>query len=227
MRIWAISDTHTKHWSLIPPDVDMVIHAGDMTNLRNPDMNLNELMDFLDWYEKLPIKYKIFIAGNHDTSIANNRIKRSDFIARGLIYLEHESVEIEGVKIFGSPYTPTFGTGWAFNKDRSKLDAYWREIPEDTDIIVTHGPPMGILDLTGMPNSSEDRKGLLACGCRALFRCVRRVKPHLHCFGHLHDEEDINNFGTYYNGTTHFINASVVDLRHNFKNEGVIFDLNI
>lgn len=231
MKVWVISDTHTQHWSLIPPEVDMVIHAGDMTNHKNPDINFNELMDFLDWYEKLPIKYKIFIAGNHDTSIQNNRIKRSDFIARGLIYLEHESVEIEGIKIFGSPYTPTFGVGWAFNKDRSKLDAYWREIPEDTDIIVTHGPPIGIMDHTysnGRGTDGERIKGsITSTGCRALLRHVERVEPKVHIFGHLHDEDDVSNAGTFKKSgeKTLFINASVVTLRHEFKNTGEIINV--
>ena len=230
MKIWAISDTHTQHWSLIPPDVDMVIHAGDATNSKNADINRNELLDFIDWYSKLNIKYKIFIAGNHDTSIGFNRIKREEIEEKGIIYLEHESITIEGINIFGSPYTPTFGTGWSFNKDRSKLDEYWKKIPENTHIIVTHGPPLGIMDHT------YSRVGLItertmgnitSTGCKALLRHVKRIKPKFHIFGHLHDEEEISNAGTFKkNGEeTLYINASVVNLKHYLVNEGEIFEI--
>jgi len=222
MKIWCISDTHCQHWSLIPPKVDMVIHAGDSTNSRNPDINFNELLDFLDWYEKLEIKYKIFIAGNHDTAIGFNRIRKDEFTKRGLIYLEHDSITIEGINIFGSPFTPTFGSGWAFNKDRGKLDKYWREIPENTDVIITHGPPLGILDKT-----FNGEEGLCNTGCRALKRRIDIVKPKFHIFGHLHDESDVYNAGMFKKNSekTWYINASVVDLRHNFVNEGEIIEI--
>jgi len=146
-RVWAISDSHQKHGFLkVPKDIDIVIHAGDESNYRNPYMNNNECLNFLEWYKNLDIKYKVFVAGNHSTAIGNGLIKKSD-IPENIIYLEHESTNIEGINIFGSPYSPSFGTGWSFNVPRNKMVDYWSEIPENTNILIAHSPPKGVLDL--------------------------------------------------------------------------------
>ena len=140
MKILAISDTHGFHEQLkIPEDIDVIIHGGDFSNYRDVARNTNECSLFLNWYESLNIAHKIVIAGNHDTAIQAKAINPRDF--KSLTYLEHEHHTINNIKFFGSPYTPSFGIGWAFNKDRSKLQAYWNEIEDDTDVIITHGPP--------------------------------------------------------------------------------------
>ena len=149
MKIWHISDTHTYHRLLeVPTDIDMVIFSGDCSNPKDPYPNEVEVRGFIDWFASLKIQYKIFVAGNHDTSIENKFVTSEDFARRNIIYLENEDVIIDGIKIFGSPYTPAFGYGWSFNKDRTKLERIWRNIiDEDVDIIITHGPPKGTLDL--------------------------------------------------------------------------------
>jgi Icc-related predicted phosphoesterase len=192
LKIWHISDTHTFHDLLnIPNDIDMVIHSGDCSNPRNPYINENEVWNFIDWYEKLPIKYKIFVAGNHDTSIEKRLIRSTDFTSKGIIYLENTSICIEGLNIWGTPYTPTFGVGWAYNKSRDKMDKLWKSIPENVDIIISHGPPKGILDL-----SYDIENNLEFCGCGAMKKNMIKLEPKLVLFGHIHNCEGIINAGT-------------------------------
>jgi len=215
MRIWFISDTHNKHGFLDIPleGVDMVIFAGDATIQKSHEMNNNEMRDFLDWFKSLHYKYKIFIAGNHDTSIEHGLVTRGD-IPEGIIYLEHESIEIEGIKIFGSPYTPKFGTDWAYNVPRNMIKSYWMDIPTDTDILVTHGPPKGILDLTQYDSrSGADGNSYFQCGCKELLERVKVIQPKYHVFGHIHPEKNCPNSGILKinNCSTTFINAAVCD----------------
>jgi predicted phosphodiesterase len=91
MKILAVSDTHGFHKDLKDFDgIDMIIHAGDFSNSKSPVINQSEAVDFLDWYNNIPVKYKILIAGNHDTSIECKLVRPSYF--KDIIYLEHESV---------------------------------------------------------------------------------------------------------------------------------------
>lgn len=209
MKIWHISDTHTFHDGLSPPeDIDIVIHSGDCSNKKAVLENSKEVLEFLDWYASLNIPYKIFVAGNHDTSIEAKIINKKDFIDRNIIYLENDYVVINNKIIWGSPVTPTFGTGWAFNRAREKINKTWQKIPENTNILVTHGPPKSILDL------SYDRENNLEyCGCSALFKRISKLEK-LECslFGHIHDNHDNHNSGVYYNNATKvtFSNGSVV-----------------
>ena len=192
MKIWHIGDTHTFHGLLqIPEGIDMVIHSGDCSNPRDPYNNEPEVRGFIDWFGGLPIKHKIFVAGNHDTSIEKGLVTKADFNDHAIHYLENETIEIEGIKIFGSPHTPQFGQ-WAFMKDRNKLDRFWGKAIEDgTHIIVVHGPPRGMLDL------SYDRfSNLEFCGDKSLMNKVKEVEPKLMLFGHIHNCDDIINAGT-------------------------------
>lgn len=207
MKIWHISDTHTFHNDLdIPKDIDMVIFSGDCSNPRELLRNESEVRNFIDWFSSLPIKYKIFIGGNHDLSIEKNLVKRSDFIDKGIIYLENEEVYIEGVKIWGSPITPNFGVGWAWNRSREKINRIWENIPDDVDILVTHGPPKGILDLTYDQNNE-----LNLCGCSSLDKRINKIKPKAVLFGHIHDHpKGLKNSGILYRNGVIYSNGSVV-----------------
>jgi len=208
MNILGISDTHGFHKEFNFSDfknIDMIIDAGDFSNHKSPAFNQAEVVDFLVWYSNLPIKYKILIAGNHDTSIEAKLVRpKEDF--KDIIYLEHESITVEGINIFGSPYTPSFG-GWSFMKQRGKLDPYWAEIPDNTDILITHGPPKGILDL------SYNREDVLEyCGDKELLNHVYRVRPKHMIFGHIHNYKDCHNKGsrTVHDIKTQFHNVSCV-----------------
>lgn len=219
MKAWIISDTHGLHDKLVIPLVDMVIHAGDAGTYKNPSMNVNGVLDFLAWYRHLGIPNKILIAGNHDGSIEKGLIPKSAF--DGIHYLQHEAKTIAGLKFFGSPYTPSFND-WAFNISRNQLEQYWKDIPEDTDILVTHGPPKGILDLT------MDQDGHpFQCGCKALWNRVKRIQPKFQIFGHIHEEADFPNAAMMnVNGLkTTFINAAVVNLQYQICNNGFVIDI--
>lgn len=225
MRILAIADTHGFHNDLKDfSNIDMVIHAGDFSNAKSPMFNQSEAVDFLSWYNDLPVKYKVLIAGNHDTSIEAKLVRpKEDF--KNIIYLEHESINIEGINIFGSPYTPSFGN-WAFMKSRGRLSPYWEQIPSNTDILVVHGPPKGILDL------SYNREDVLEfCGDKELYNHVLRVQPKYMIFGHIHNFKDCYNSGRRKMSgfRTEFLNVScVVDRKFELGlvSKGQIIDYN-
>lgn len=219
MKIHHISDSHCKHSQIrISTDIDLIIHSGDASNSRNIYENEKEIRNFITWYSSLKIPYKIYVAGNHCTSIANGNITKDNFEQAGIIYLNHESTEVLGLKIFGSPYTPSFGNGWAYNIRRDRLHEYWKDIPDNTDIIVTHGPPKGILDLaTKYYNKQEEGRYygeiMEYCGDLALLKRIKDINPKLHCFGHIHDNEDNFNSGiktTPLIPNTIFSNGSIV-----------------
>jgi Icc-related predicted phosphoesterase len=208
MKIFHISDTHGFHDQLhIPAGIDLLIHSGDCSNYRDPIKNETEVRDFIQWYAAIPVKYKIFVAGNHDTSIESRLVLPQDFESAGIIYLENESVTIEGIHIYGSPVTPNFHD-WAFMKPLHKLNVVWSAIPEETDILIVHGPPKGILDLSY--NAAHE---LEFCGCQALrTQILTRIQPKLVLFGHIHNREKILNAGTRQLSAcdTIFSNGSVV-----------------
>ena len=208
MKVWHISDTHGFHDLLtIPSDIDLVIHSGDCSNYRDPYSNESEVRTFIDWYKELPIKHKVYVAGNHDTSIEKGLVKASEFYENNIHYLENDYVTIEDVKIFGSPHTPQFGN-WAFMKDRIKLERFWRvAIHEPCDIIVVHGPPKGCLD------KSYDRdNNMESCGDKSLLNLVLDMEPKYMLFGHIHNCKDIINAGMLKlsDYPTWFSNGSVV-----------------
>jgi len=225
MKIWHISDTHTYHDQLrIPEGIDMVIHSGDCSNPRDPYNNEPEVREFIDWYKNLPIKHKIYVPGNHDTSIEKKLVVRDDFENAGIIYLEDNIVIVDNLSIYGNPYTPQFGQ-WSFMKDRVKLDRYWNQVmPAHVDILITHGPPKGILD------KSYSRENVFeCCGDKSLFNKVLQVKPKYHLFGHIHNHKDIINAGMQKLSAldTWFSNGSVVtDGKFGFlSSNGNIFEL--
>jgi len=210
-KILHISDTHSYHGLLtIPEGIDIIVHSGDFSNYYDVYKNEPEALNFLHWYGSLNIKHKILIAGNHDAYASLRTTELREWCKHyDIIYLENESVVIEGFKFYGSPITPTFGN-WYFMKARDKTDDIWKNIPDDTDILITHGPPKGILDL------SYNRENKLEfCGDKSLRNHVlNRIKPKLMLFGHIHSHKDIDNQGRLelsgYPGII-FSNGSVVE----------------
>lgn len=199
-----ISDTHGFHRELrLEEGITTIIHSGDSTNSKDSVSNQKEFEDFLSWYANIYVKNKVLIAGNHDwwATKSYNRDKVKD---HGIIYLEHEEELVDGKLIFGSPYTPTFGD-WSFMKARDKLGKTWEALYEGIDILVTHGPPKFILDLS----HNRDHK-LEYCGDSALFKAVKQIKPKYHLFGHIHNSEDCYNQGLRRIDDTIFSNAACV-----------------
>jgi len=205
MKIVAISDTHGFHRKLknMPP-ADLLLHCGDFSNLGEYGI----IEDFVLWMsQQRQYKYKIFIAGNHDLSFQKMPWFKAqmitDYCDETLIYLESQSVVLningEKWKIFGSPWTPEFNN-WAFGMSTQKLATYWWDrIAHDTDIVITHGPPYGILDRNLEGN---------CCGCDAFRTEIEKVKPKLVFFGHIHESRG-NNYGILRG--TEFLNVSSVN----------------
>ena len=212
MRIVCMADTHSSFEDqgtrMLPvPEGDLLIHAGDATL----EGRIGEVDRHLRWMSSLPHRHKVMIAGNHDFLFEMNSDLARSMVPRGITYLQDEEVEIEGLRIYGSPWTPRF-FNWAFNLDRGlPLEAAWSRIPEGIDILVTHGPPFGILDFV--------QRGEHA-GCKDLRDAVERIKPRLHVFGHIHSGHGYMALG----GTT-FVNASIVNEAYDPVWEAFTIDL--
>lgn len=204
MKILHISDTHGHHNQLPHrfDSIDIVIHSGDCSNHRVPIFNEKEVINFLNWYSSIPIEHKVYVAGNHDTAIEKRLVTPTDFQQNNIIYLENSGITIKGIKFWGSPYTPVFAD-WAFMHSDETLKATWDQIPEDTEVLITHGPPKGILDQT------YSQKELKSCGCEALLkRCISLKETlRLVAFGHIHNNTGITQHSF---GKTIFSNAACV-----------------
>ncbi len=213
MRIVCLSDTHNCNEEISVPDGDILIHSGDAT-LRGTE---TEIEDFLIWYSSLPHKYKIFVAGNHDWLYEmNNHFAKLLTANYNIKYLQDSSTIIEGLKMYGSPWQPRF-YDWAFNLDRGfELAEKWKLIPDDTDILITHGPPHGILD--EVPRFY----GVEKTGCEELLKRVKELARNnlkLHIFGHIHSGYgQVEKFGV------NFINASNLDEQYLPKQPPIVFD---
>ncbi|MDH3198719.1 MAG: metallophosphatase domain-containing protein [Candidatus Krumholzibacteria bacterium] len=189
MELVLLSDTHGRHGEVEIPNGDVLIHAGDFGAWFG---TMEELEEFNDFLGQLPHAHKIVVAGNHDFCF-----ERANADARKALtnahYLQDESLEIDGVKFYGSPWQPEF-LNLAFNLRRGEpLRRKWEMVPPDTDVLITHGPPHGIGD--------ETLDGLHV-GCEELLLRVKQVKPRVHVFGHIHEGR-----GKYEIEGTVFVNA--------------------
>ena len=205
MKIVAISDTHGNEHELVLPKGDLLIHGGDC------DINnLAQLEALNRWFGQQDFRWKIFVAGNHDMYL--DKISKFSIkdIMTNAIYLENDGVEIEGIKIWGSPYSPKFGH-WAFMFWRDEADKIWNQIPENVDILITHGGPYQILDKTYRNEH---------VGCEVLTKKVAQIKPRYHIFGHIHE-----SYGIVKNEYTTFINASLMNFHYDLVNKPHIFEL--
>jgi len=211
MRIVCISDTHEMHRKVSIPDGDVLIHAGDFSN-RGAVWVASDLNA---WLGTLPHKHKILVPGNHDRCF--------EIIpehARGLITnahcLIHEELIIDGVKLFGSPWTPAFGN-WAFNaKSNDHLKYLWSQIPDDTNILITHGPSNRILD-----KIETFESGPRYAGCHELkkrLKELRLLKSHI--FGHIHE-----GYGSVLLNGIWRVNASVCTGRMSPRNAPIVIDI--
>jgi Icc-related predicted phosphoesterase len=201
--IVMISDTHGLHRSVEIPPGDILVHAGDLTRFGDRE----ELAEFNEFIGALPHPTKIVIAGNHDFCFE----QASDACRKLLthcIYLEDEAVTVQGLHFYGSPWQPWF-YDWAFNLQRGdEIKKKWDLIPDDTDVLVTHGPPLGFGDMTASSQTA---------GCKDLLDAIERIQPRLHIFGHIHEA-----FGIYSNQQTTFINGSICDQSYAPVNEPIV-----
>lgn len=189
-----------------PPEADILIHAGDFT-MKGRDV---ELIDFFNWMGSQPHKHRVAVPGNHDFGIEAAPDEWTEFArTRGVELLIDRSVNVAGVEIYGSPATPRFHD-WAWNYDRgAEIAKVWDRVTP-CDILVTHGPPHGILDRVERGN----------VGCEELVRRVAELRPKMHIFGHIHE-----GFGSAERHGTMFINASQLNGRYVKTNHAVLVEL--
>ena len=177
MKIVAISDTHYKHLEVRVPDGDVLVVAGDFMHRGD----IEDIPPFREWLIAMPHDKIIVIAGNHDWAFENDPSRSKHLLcssfSRRVTYLQDEAYTYEGVKFYGTPWQPDF-FNWAFNLPRGEeLKAKWDLIPDDTNVLITHGPPAGIMD----SNMHDPR-----FGCEELLKRVMEIKPDVHIFGHAH-----------------------------------------
>lgn len=220
MRICFISDTHSRHESLnnrlpMPDDCDVLVHCGDYSGRGSEEATRN-FIQWLDKQQKERFPYVVFIAGNHDFIAERDPDKFQEILDEvnnpNIYYLNNSEVTIEGVKFWGSPWSPWFHN-WAFNAERGdEIAAIWSQCPDDTDVMITHSPLLNILDKT--------RRGEHV-GCWDLRHQVfNRIRPKIHSCGHIHED-----YGQVEEDGIQFANASICTLSYSPDNDPIILEL--
>lgn len=201
MKILFLSDTHGKHHELQNlPQADMIIHAGDITWHGTSE----EVSDFIEWFGSLDYKYKIFIGGNHDFCLEEKEAKViQNFLPENCFYLCNSGITIENIKIWGIPF-------FLSDDINGLLPQQIAQISSKTDILITHNPPLGILDKSTFGANMGDGD---------LQERVEKIKLQYHLFGHIHE-----CYGLKKRNSTTFINGSVLDENYNIVNEPIVFD---
>lgn len=238
ISVLCVSDTHScerKMANARLPPADILVHAGDFSNVGKK----KEVRAFVKWLEthldRGDFKHIVIIAGNHDTTFhpeffrapgGGNRFFhnnagidceeiRNIVLQSKLIYLEDESAQLFGVNFFGSPWQPYF-CNWAFNLQRGKeIQEKWDQIPADTDILITHGPPA----FHGDAVRSSKRENV---GCLDLLRRIEDIEPQFHVFGHIHEGYGVTQQAKL---KTTFINASTCTLTYRPDQAPIMFHI--
>lgn len=157
-KVFAFSDTHGMYRRLtVPIDADIFICAGDACEGFNPA----DLKDFFEWYGAIPTKLRVFVPGNHDCIFNQEPTRARNLIPGGVVYLENEGMEFDGIKFYSVPARP-------YLRDNQVT------IPANIDFLITHGPAYSYLDRE--------------LGCKQLFLSVASARPKYHIFGHVHEE---------------------------------------
>lgn len=217
LKIVSISDTHGYHRRIKNiPDADVLIHAGDITGRGE----IKVLNDFAMWMKELPHAHKLLIAGNHDLTLERDNAQKQEILKLfqecGITYLQDSGIEIDNIHFWGSPWQPLFHS-WAFNLPRGEaLAEKWALIPDNTNVLITHGPPYQILDAA--PRGVFD---IEHTGCEALLERVLEL-THLraHVFGHIH-----NSYGKYEEFNVKFINSCICTESYYPNNLPQIFEI--
>jgi len=203
-RICCISDLH-GHFPKIP-DCDLLILGGDYCPCQQQAWWFREI--FAQWLEvesrKRPI---IGVAGNHDRYFE----RHPHVTPMAWTYLQDSGTEWNGLKIWGTPWQPRF-FDWAFNLDEPDLAEKWKLIPDDTDILILHGPPYGYGDFSSFGN--------VHTGSPSLLERIEEIQPRLVVAGHIH-----SGYGRYQIGNTAFLSCSVVDERYRVANQPQVFEV--
>ncbi|WP_419806005.1 metallophosphatase domain-containing protein [Terriglobus sp.] len=196
LRLTILSDSHELHRDLDSlPGGDILIHCGDFSFFSK---SIRAIEDFASWFAAQPYRGKLLTFGNHECLFEAEPKRRSIFERQGISVLNNEGVEISGLNIWASPVTPLYGGAFGLSSPRDR-EQHWAKIPDDTDILVTHGPPHGILDC--IPGQTEHQ------GDPELLAAVKQVQPLLHVFGHVHGA-----YGIVEQDGTSYINAALLGM---------------
>ncbi|WP_130537207.1 metallophosphoesterase family protein [Thiomicrorhabdus indica] len=187
LNLLHLSDTHGNyhHPKFNEPEKlansDVIIHSGDFTAKSD---NWEEIHDFLNWFSNLPVKHKILVPGNHDRAFEVFEEKNTGRhqIPDNVHLLVDESITLEGYRFYGSPYTPEF-CNWAFQLYGAEDSIEkWRKVPDNIDVLITHGPAYGILD------TIQNAAGKVSVGCPYLLARIEKLHQlQVHLFGHIHE----------------------------------------
>jgi Icc-related predicted phosphoesterase len=219
IRLVIISDTHGLHHGLKKfgdlPEGDILIHAGDVSNIGE----IYDIERFVNWFASQPFDQKVFIAGNHDHGFetmghaCKTIVNETKDKGWGITYLQDNDEIINDLKFWGSPVTSPFNN-WAFNREQDYRQQLWETIPEEIDILLTHGPPRDILDFSIFGHEHV--------GCPYLRMRVFKIKPIVHIFGHIH-----HSYGIKEEDGILFINASTLNERYVVTNKPVVVDVDL
>lgn len=238
MKVVAFSDTHNQHKKITLPDGDILIYAGDCA-IHGTEL---EVEDFAKWIKTQPHKFKCAVAGNHDECLQD---KPEIFQDNGIEYLCDREININGLRIYGTPWRSVprervLGpkSRWSAFMITEPWDEYvFREIPNGLDILITHMPPFGIMDIGSHWKKYEIREpdtiigpdgkfwkfiGFKSWGNKALLKNIKRAKPKHSIFGHIHDISDI----LVDDGIT-FYNVSMCDAEYNLRAQVKTFEVNL
>jgi Icc-related predicted phosphoesterase len=216
VKLVIISDTHNRHDQIKVPDGDVLIHCGDATMMGQ----VVEVGRFAGWLAGQPHKYKIFVPGNHDIGFEQNPNVMKSILPGHVVYLEDRGIEIEGVKFYGMPWVPKFQE-WAFMLPRGSelMQHKVSLIPDDVEVLITHGPPRGILDLSSYGNENAGCDDLLT-------RVIRLSSLKVMCFGHIHTSYGrIAGGGFNPAGDSEFINAAICNDAYEVANEPQVVEI--
>jgi hypothetical protein len=206
MRLALISDTHCLHRDVEVPPADLLIHAGDW----GFSQYRGDLEDFDDWLRGLPIRLaRILSPGNHESYLAEDPSMRSKTPSAKVLI--SEGVSIHGLNLWASPVTPYLGEPFSISTAAARA-AHYATIPNDTHVLITHTPPYGVLDAES--GSGEHY------GCKELAAAVKRVRPLLHVFGHVH-----TGYGIVTKEHTTFVNAALLGQHGFIENRPIVLDI--
>lgn len=207
MKITIISDTHALHREFPPLEGDVLIHCGDMFNLRDEDPRALAELD--EWFGQQRFELILCIGGNHDY-LLQDHVDLHGNPFRHAVYLEDASYLHKGIHFYGAPWVPDLGMH-AYYQSAKGLRNKWSMIPSETDVLITHTPPSGILD--------KSSKGY-QLGCEYLSQELPRIAPRLHCFGHVHASP-----GVVKTSRTIFVNASSVNSQIELARKPITIEL--
>lgn len=208
MDLVILGDTHELHREVEVPAGDLLIFTGDFTMFSK---NMAAIEDFDDWLGELPHRWKLLIPGNHEFFLEADPSRR--FMLSNATLLIDEAVTIAGLKVYGSPMTPLYSGAFG-NASAADRVRHWAKVPSDTNILITHGPPFGILDQS--PGQSE------RMGDPELLTRVRELRSlRLHSFGHVH-----GGYGTMQENQVVFVNAALMGLLGDIDRAPVVLRMN-